>query len=306
MHAPVSQLDRRTVALNVLLVAACLALGIWSLWLLPLLLPRQPLLAWSLVPVVLLTTTWWSVIHEAIHGLLFRQRALNDAAGRLLCICFGLPFRPVAFGHLFHHRRNRSELDRAEMYPGDPSLAFAAGYYLRLLGGLYFAELALSLLIWLPRPRLMRLTAARFNRAGLEMEGGLLQRMVLEPGALWSTRFDAACVLLALASSLWLYGRHAWLPLLVLLGRGLLISIMDNAYHYGTPLDRLRYALNLRLPRVLSAGILNFNLHRIHHLYPATPWRLLPALFTATGERYDGGYLPLTLKQLRGPLTLDP
>ncbi len=306
MHASASQLDRRTAALNALLTAAFMAVGVWSLWLLPLLLPRQPLLAWSLVPVVLLTTSWWSVIHEAIHGLLFRQRALNDAAGRLLSILFGLPFRPVAFGHLFHHRRNRSELDRAEVYPGHASLAFAAGYYLKLLGGLYFAELTLCLLVWLPRPRLVRLTAARFKRAGLAVEGTLLQRTLLEPAALWATRFDATCVLLTLANSLWLYGRHAWLLLLVLLGRGLLISIMDNAYHYGTPLDRLRHALNLRLPRFLSAAILNFNLHRIHHLHPTTPWSRLPRVFHEAGDGYDGGYLNLTLRQLRGPLTLNP
>lgn len=304
MHHPFPRPHDTPTALNALLTAGFLLAGVWTLWLLPMLLARQPALAWSLVPVMLLTTSWWSVIHEAIHGLLFRRRALNDGAGRLLCILFGLPFRPVAFGHLFHHRRNRSALDRAEVYPGRASFFFAAGYYLRLLGGLYFAELALCLLVWLPRPRLVRLTATRFKRAGLAVEGTLLQRTLLDPAALRATRFDAACVLSALASSLWLYGPHAWLLALVLLGRGLLISLLDNAYHYGTPLDAPRYALNLSLPRPLSAAILHFNLHRIHHRHPAVPWRQLPALFEAAGDSYDGGYLSLTLRQLRGPLHL--
>ncbi|HEV2110104.1 MAG TPA: fatty acid desaturase, partial [Gammaproteobacteria bacterium] len=224
MSTSAFQLDRNTAALNALLVSAFLLVGIWTLWLSPLVLPHWPLAAWSLLPVVLLTTSWWSLIHEAIHGLLFTRRPLNDAAGRLLCILFGLPFRPVAFGHLFHHRRNRSLLDRAEIYPRGRSKAFAAAYYLRLLGGLYFAELALCFLVWLPRPRLLRLTARRFDQAGLVADGRLLQSTVLSPGMLRAARLDAGCTLLCLASSLRLYGSHAWLLLLLLLGRGLLIS----------------------------------------------------------------------------------
>lgn len=308
MHANESHPDKPAAALNALLTAGFLFTGVWSLWLLPaFVLPRWPLAAWSLLPVVLLTTTWWSVIHEAIHGLLFHRRALNNVAGRLLSALFGLPFQPVAFGHLFHHRCNRSELDRAEVYPRDASkLRAALGYYARLMSGLFFAELSLCFLVWLPRHRLMRLVAQRFKQAGLEMEGRLLRSTLLDPRALRSIRCDASCILLALGSSLWLYGAHCWLLLLVLAGRGLLVSLLDNAYHYGTPLDAPRYALNLHLPVWVSAAILHFNLHRVHHLHPAAPWWKLPELFAEAQDRYDGGYLALTLHQLRGPLLQDP
>ncbi|HEV2321694.1 MAG TPA: fatty acid desaturase [Gammaproteobacteria bacterium] len=299
--------DDSTTTLNALLTALCLALGLLTLWVLPLLLPQHPLAALSLVAVALFTTTWWSVIHEAIHGLLFPDRRLNNAAGRVLAILFGLPFQPVAFGHLFHHRQNRSRLDRAEVYPQTgPRLRAMLDYYARLLGGLYLAESALSLLVWLPRPRLMRLVARRFDAADLGVEGRLLQRMLLDPAALRSIRFDAAGVLFCLGSSLWLYGRHAWLLLIQLLARGLLLSIMDNAYHYGTPLDAPRYALNLGLPKPLSAAILHFNLHRQHHLHPAASWRRLPRLFAEANDCYDGSYPSLALRQLRGPLFQDP
>lgn len=305
-HPPATSHDH-TTALNALLAALCACVGIWSLWLLPLTLSRHPLAAWSLVAVALFTTTWWSVIHEAIHGLLFPRRGVNGAAGRVLAALFGLPFQPVAFGHLFHHRRNRSRLDRAEVYPKQgPKLRAVLDYYARLLGGLYLAESALSLLVWLPRPRLIALVARRFDGAGLSAEGKLLQRTVVDPKALRHIRLDAAGVLSCLGSSLWLYGRHAWLLVVLLLGRGLLLSIMDNAYHYGTPLDAPRYALNLALPRPLSAAILHLNLHRQHHLHPATSWRRLPRLFAKARDGYDGSYLALTLRQLRGPLFQDP
>jgi fatty acid desaturase len=299
---------RPAAGLNALLCLAFSGVGIWTLWLLPVfVLPRHPAAAWSLVLVVLLTTTWWSLIHEAIHGLLFPERPLNNAAGRLLCILFGLPFQPVAFGHLFHHRRNRSELDRSEIYErGRPWLPAALSYYFRLLGGLFLGEFALSLLAWLPRRRLTAWTGSRFSKAGLATEAKLLQTTVLTPATLRSIRLDSACILIALGSSFWLYGSDGWMLLSVLLGRSLLISLMDNAYHYATPLTELRYALNLRLPRFLSALILNFNLHRVHHQHPATPWNHLSALFDGAQDRYDGGYLQLTLRQLSGLIPLDP
>ena len=293
-------------AVNTLLAAAFTGVGVWTLWLLPALLPRWPALAWSLVPVVLLTTTWWSLIHEAIHGLLYKYRPLNNAVGRLLAILFGLPFQPVAFGHLFHHRRNRSELDRAEVFTREQAgWRATAGYYFKLLGGLYIGEFALCIAVWLPRRLLQRLAVQRFVRVQLPQEGRLMETTLLSGTTLWAIRFDSALVLLALASAFWLYGSHAWMLLVVLLGRGLLLSLMDNAYHYGTPLNALRYALNMRLPRPLSAAILHFNLHRIHHAHPASPWWRLPELFDEAEERYDGGYLDLTLRQLHGPIVQD-
>lgn len=302
IHTPYSG-----TVVNTLLVVAFAAIGVWSLWLLPaFFLPRWPYLAWTLVPAVLLTTSWWSLIHEAIHGLLYRYRPLNNALGRLLCILFGLPFQPVAFGHLFHHRRNRSALDRAEVItPEEAGWHATAGYYFKLLGGLYIGEFALCFAAWLPRNLLRRLAVPRFVKAGLPQEGRLLETALLSNRALWNIRIDSALILLALVGSLRLYGSHAWMLLAVSLGRGLLLSVMDNAYHYATPLNALRYALNMRLPAFLSAAILHFNLHRIHHTHPASPWWRLPELFDEAEERYDGGYLGLTLRQLRGPIVQD-
>lgn len=307
MHPAHALNHKNAAAVNLLLVTSFVIVGAWTLWLLPAyVLPHRPRLAWSLVPVVLLTTTWWSVIHEAIHGLLFKRRPLNNAAGRLLCILFGLPFQPVAFGHLFHHRRNRSLLDRAEIFTRDEFGPLAvAGYYGKLLGGLYIGEFALCFAAWLPRRVLRRLAVQRFVKAQLPQEGRLMETSLLPPATLWGIRVDSLCVLSALGLSLWLYGADAWMLVLVLLGRALLVSILDNAYHYGTPLDRLRYAFNMRLPKLLSTGILHFNLHRIHHLHPASPWWRLPALFDAAQDGYDGGYLILTLRQLRGPIVQD-
>jgi fatty acid desaturase len=87
-----------------------------------------------------------------------------------------------------------------------------------------------------------------------------------------------------------------------LLGRGFLLSFLDNAYHYATPPGDALSGMNLALPRWAETAILNFNLHGIHHKAPALPWRALPAAFRRTGDTYDDGYFSAALRQVRGPV----
>jgi fatty acid desaturase len=85
-------------------------------------------------------------------------------------------------------------------------------------------------------------------------------------------------------------------------GRALLISFLDNVYHYATPLEAVKFAHDLYLPRPLAALLLNFNLNGVHHRQPALPWDALPAAFRAHGACYHGGYAAAALAQLAGPL----
>jgi fatty acid desaturase len=89
-----------------------------------------------------------------------------------------------------------------------------------------------------------------------------------------------------------------------LAGRGALISIFDNVYHFGTPIDRPHYARNLALPQPLQLLFLNMNLHRVHHGRPAIPWWALPAQLRADGDRCDAPMLRAALAQFTGPVAL--
>src|SRR5262245_43837140 len=75
-HKPAT---RRPV--NAFLTGAAVALCAYQLFVLPWL---PPVWGWTLVPLVLATTPFWSLIHEAIHGTLFADRGVNDRAGRVL------------------------------------------------------------------------------------------------------------------------------------------------------------------------------------------------------------------------------
>lgn len=295
--------------LNLLLSVALVALHLLTLFALPLLLlPLHP--AWLLLLVLpaLLSPTLWSLIHESIHGLLHPRRALNDAFGRLLAICFGAPLRPLRFAHLRHHRFNRTSIARDEVYDASrtPRWRALAEHHLRLLGGLYVAEVALNLLVWLPRRGLARLG---FLKAPPEWPPavGPAQRMaereLLSGPARLEMRLDALLVVATYGLAFWFYG--PWWPALLgmLVLRGLLVSALDNAYHHATPLDDHLFALNLPAGRVVNALLLNMNLHRTHHRQARLPWNALPTHAAAHPD--DPGFWQGVLRQWSGPIPAD-
>lgn len=292
--------------LNLLLGGGLVGLHLFALLLAPTLVPICAIV--SLAAAALLTPTLWALMHEAIHGLLFRAPAANRAGGRALAIVFGAPFRALRFAHLRHHRYSRTPWGREEVY--DPAaqprwLAFAL-HYLRITVGLYLAELAVLFACWLPASLLRRALQPQNpdlpdGSAGMRR---MLERDVLDAAALREIRVDAVAVLALYGGSLLLYGAHwPWLAAMLAV-RALIASQLDHAPHHGTPLERRDYALNLHAPRWLRLYLLNFPLHRAHHVHPHLPWTALPRACVATGGT-DIAFATAVLRQWRGPIALD-
>lgn len=235
-----SQGDRRPAredrAVNAWLTGTAVAFGLFQLFLLPLwLLPRGAAWGWVLVPLALLTTPFWSLIHEAIHGTLVRRRAANDRCGRGLAVLYGSPFALLKAGHLLHHRYSRTRRERSEIYdPATSTWAKAApGYYLRLFGGLYLLEVAAVLLAPLPSTVLRRL-GRRLDSP--DTVAGLLLERITQARLIGQFRIDGAAIIVIHAAAFLAYGGYGWMLLAALAGRALVISLSDNAYHYGTKL----------------------------------------------------------------------
>ncbi len=292
--------------LNLILVGLLAGLNLIQLIAIPvLLIPMSPYWGLLLVPLVFTTPALWSLIHEAIHGILHPTDAVNDGLGRGLSVLFGAPFRVLRLGHLMHHRFNRTDLDRTEVT--GPQGAGTGGrmvYFARLLGGLYLAECAASLAAALPRRAIHRLVHLAF---GAETPDGrtmmrAADRHLMSPAGIRQIRFDGLAAIALFGLAFYFYGASWWMLTLALVGRGLLISFFDNAYHYDTPLDDVLYSYNLRLPPVLARAMLNFNYHAVHHRHPALPWPQLATRFDATGDVYEGPFLSVAWRQLRGPL----
>ena len=292
---------RQADRVSVLLVGFAAAALILQLFVLPLwLLPVDVAWGWLLVPLALLTTPLWSVIHESVHGTLLRDRAWNDRCGRVLAVGYGAPFALLKTGHLLHHRFSRTVRERTEVY--DPATttwrAVAPGYFARLFGGLYLAEVASIGLAVAPRAAWQRL--ARRLEAPDTVAGILLDRVSGRP--LRQFRADAAAVVVVHAASAGAFGRHAWMLGAAVLARAVLISVADNAYHYDTELDAPLEAMNLRLPGPLEWFVLAFNLHSVHHRHPGVRWHDLRATFRADGDRFHLGWFTAVSRQVRGPI----
>ena len=282
----------------------CGALFVLPLWLLP----RDPRWGWALAPVALMTNLFWALHHEAIHGGFHPDRRRNVLAGRIMAVLLGSSFHVLRFAHLMHHRYNRNPIDRPDAY--DPAVTSKARARLGFLGtlvlGLYLAEFLAPIGCWLPWPLLRRVVDRiyRGDDAALAAIRQAAHRMILDARTLGMIRADALLAVSGMAASASVFGRHWPMLLAFLAARGVLISVFDNVYHYGTPIDRPDYARNLWLPTPLRILLLNMNLHRVHHMRPALPWWALPAEFRANADQYDASLLRTAAAQFAGPLPI--
>ena len=270
-----------------------------SLWLLP----RDLRWGWLLLPIVLLTNPFWSLIHEAIHDLFHSNKSVNMFIGRSLAILFGSPFRILRLSHLLHHKLNRMPVEGTEFYDRDKGskTAAAPGYYFQILLGLYLVEVISPLYFFLPRRWLGRLRVRYLPAQGVS---AILMQNWLGVESLREIRRDGALTISCLALAFYCYGSYWPLLLGALAARGLLISFLDNVYHYETPVSDVFFAKNLSLAKPLAGLLLNFNLHGIHHINPAISWIDLPKAFDAQAGKYHGNYFATALRQLRGPIAL--
>lgn len=262
-------------------------------------------LPWGLLPLGLIANGYWATLHEAIHGQLLARADSNRRAGRLLAILWGSSFRLLRFGHLMHHRFNRHKLDRPDSYDPTASAAWIARlrFYGEALGGLYVVEVLTPALYLLPRPLVRKMVRSLYagDEAPMPRLRPLAEQALTGANGIAEIRQDViwAWLLLITAGIAWGADWPAFLGFI--LGRGFLVSVLDNVYHFRTPLDRIDYAYNLSLPPPLQSLFLNMNMHRVHHRRMQAPWWQLPRYFTADQEHFDGSLGRGAVKQLYGP-----
>ncbi len=293
-----------------LLVATGLAAGSMTvLFLVPWLLDQgHGIVTWSLVPFALAAIPHWALVHEAVHRHLCPNPAGNERLGRLLAILFLAPFDALRFGHLSHHALNARASERPEIY--DPCrhshLRAAIEFYARLLGGLNLVEIASGPMSLLPRSLLRPMVRRLFYDGTPDAHmADRAEHVLLAPTALRRIRHDALAIMTLLGASFIAYGED-W-PVLVtaLLGRAFVVSIMDNAPHYGGPLGQPDQGYDMHLPRLLARLILHTNLHGTHHRHPNLPWSALPEAFTAERREHEGSFLLRPWRQLGGPVPIN-
>jgi fatty acid desaturase len=248
------------------------------------------------------TVLTWLLIHEAIHLKLHARRWTNDALGRIHAILFGCPFHILKVGHMTHHRHNRGVIDTNELIPAEtrhPVLWWLA-YYARIMGLLYVSEVISPLFFFFwkrSRRFIRRLTQNNAVAAILDL---FTKRIVQK------IQFDALLCIGWFAAQFYANWSDLRPLIILLLARAFIVSIYDNAYHYGTDPHDAGAALNLRVPKLLRPLLLNHNMHRVHHRHPMASWAVLPQLFAADKDRFDGALVATSARQFKGPIRRPP
>lgn len=289
---------------NMLLSAGIAAFQLFVLFALPLwLLPQSPYWMLVVLPLLWLHSTHWGLVHEGIHKIFSDDTRVNDLACRGLSILMGASFHVLKFGHLIHHQLNR---DWHPEFVKEKNWSARASYYFTLFAGLYLSEVLGSfLLAILPKRAFLHLARTRLLKDYPQViVAG--ERFFFARGNIAKLRLDVALVVLLYGSAFYVYG--ALWPLLALFvaSRALVISFMDNIYHYDTPGDNSKPGKELHLPGFLSKLILHNNYHDTHHRAPDVPWTSLPAHHTARGGSFDGAFLAHGKAQFLGPIVSLP
>ncbi|HEX3431889.1 MAG TPA: fatty acid desaturase [Rhizomicrobium sp.] len=286
---------------NAALLALVVGIALTQFFLAPLLLPAS---MWgSLLLIVLCmvaTPLHWGLMHESIHGNLFSDPRGNRRAGRLLGVFLCLSWDVMRFGHLLHHSNNRHRFDRPEAIPpGSTRMRAAIPYFAKLLGGHALISAISSIGLTLPSRAVEALVPK------VEPMRTAALRAFLNPERQVRIRGDVAVIALLIVAAGFCW-RGQW-PFLAgtIAARFFMLSLLDNAPHYGTAVDSGTYARNTRLARWASWLVTGHNFHGIHHGATGLRWQELCSAFRSSDARYEGTWTAMVLHQFRGPVFLD-
>jgi fatty acid desaturase len=286
---------------NAALLGLTMAVALLQFFLAPLILPMG---AWTALALICLcavaTPLHWGLMHESIHGNLFHDPALNRRAGRVLGNFLLLSWDVMRFGHLLHHSNNRHEFDRPEAVPpGGTRLTAAGPYYLKLLGGHALISAVSSIGLALPAHVVTKLIpkAEPMRTAALRAFTNKQRQARI--------RVDLCVTIVLVTVAVFCWGAHWPIFAATIAARFFMLSLLDNAPHYGTAINSGTYARNTSLPRWAHWLVMGHNFHGIHHGATGLKWHELRATFASTGCGHEGSWTAMVLRQFRGPVYLD-
>ncbi len=301
------RLFRREFAPETALLALVLSIAALQFALAPIFLPAGATTAIALIGLAALTAPLhYGLMHETMHGHLYGNEATDRPIGRVLGILLGLPWETMRFGHLAHHSMNRHSFDRPEaLEPGQSRARATVLYYFKLVLGQ-----ALSYAL-MPLPALL---PARTTKWVLSFIGSGPEVEQLRSAALRTftnmrrrnaLRLDLVAIFAVFGLALWLWG-ESW-PVFAgcIAARWSVLSLLDNAPHYGMPLHSGLDARNTSLPIPARWLVMNGNYHGVHHHAPQLSWRELPGAFARSQAQTEGNWLSAVLRQFRGPMNLE-
>ncbi|MEQ1568095.1 MAG: fatty acid desaturase [Myxococcota bacterium] len=225
----------------------------------------------------------FALLHEAVHGGLHPDPRVNRWAGRFAAAWFPTGFALQRALHLNHHHNNRGPFEQFDVLrPTDVRWLKLAQWY-AILTGVYWLFAPALALVFALAPGVLRSSVLR--RGGLADQTSASAFLGALDGLGPVARLEAAG---ALAFHVGLYVALDADPLGWAACWGAFAlnwSSLQYADHAYSPLDRDTGAWDLRTPTWVRWVLLNYPLHRAHHLHPSAPWTALPGLVEPGVER---------------------
>lgn len=269
------QLDEIPAAMNGLIFAVVVAINLYQFLGAPVLIAMNPWFILTLIPTLLISSTTGVLVHEAIHGMLHRNPAINRLMGQVMAVFVGISYDLQRIDHLKHHRRSSTVNDCDEVYvaPTKSRRNIARYFYSKLVGSFYHDFLLTLVIGWLPRNLMLQVMSIIYAR---KVDGTPLSTLI-RTNKLAALRWEGLASILLLSAGTLLYWPFIWILASLFILRALILTVLDSFAHYGTPLNDIPFAKNASLPYFIEKYcMLNFNYHGVHHVFPTTPWIYLP------------------------------
>lgn len=237
------------------------------------------------------------LLHEAGHGSLFSSRRLNRVVGHLAGFVALIPFWSWQRIHHRHHR-----------YTGWQDLdATTASLVPRPLGDAERYLVNFAWAAWLP---LFVLSYRIQNYWHLPR----VERYLQHPRDKFSVRINLAALTAGYAALLWYFGPKevlgaVWLGLLLSFMIQELLILSQHTHvpqnvsdgrpvRLFPPVEQGQFTRSLRLPRWLSAFLLHFDAHELHHMYPSVPGYRLREIPVESGNEVSWWRWVIAAKRL--------
>ena len=246
--------------------------------------PRLFLWAAGQVVLALALVQWFVVLHECGHDTLFRTRRLHPIIGRIAGAFAAIPYACWTRIHGRHHRwTGWQDLDptTAALVPRERPRLERVVVNVCWKTSIPLFSVIYRLENYWHLPRLFRFFASRTERIRMVRDAAILVLLyglvIYFVGPLkMLVTFGPALVLSLMVEDVLLLSQHTHIP-----HRGAVADVLRPF----PAIEQEEFSRSLRLPAWLSALLLHFDAHELHHMYPFVPgYRLHGVAYSPQNE----------------------
>lgn len=248
----------------------------------------------------LINNTIFSLLHEAVHGVLFENRSFNNWGGRILAAFFPTTFTLQQAFHLGHHRRNRTDEEIFDQYYPHDNVRMKKAIIYLLLTGFYWPSSPFANVVFLFFPKLF--TKKTFRKNDLMKDSSFDSMLtVFDRISLPKNKIRTEIVLsLLIQFSLFYFFKLAFVSWMICYYTfAILWSSLQYTDHAWSKRDIREGAWNLKVSPFTEKVFLNYHYHLVHHRHPNLPWIHLPQFMDQADERPS--FWKIYFKLWKGP-----